>query len=167
MICRHPIQIVNNAKPIKFQREEPFAGRNLRTIGQGSFLAIAPKIVLVLVGFFGGWSNQSKPSLPPGANTTDPNDPFCIDLGGLDFNTTPPTRNPANRKYPPAIAQLKAEGLKSRSVSFSYRTHCIRIPKLQHYPQETDSSQTPFRLPMSPMPEYRGLFDEAISQRNR
>ena len=38
------------------------AQRNLRSIGQGSFLAIAPKIVLVLklVGFFGGWSNQNK-----------------------------------------------------------------------------------------------------------
>src|ERR1700722_20138205 len=39
------------------------------------------------------------PKLPPGANTTNPYDPFYIDLSGLDFNTTPPTRNPANSQY--------------------------------------------------------------------
>ena len=47
-------------------------------------------------------ASAQTPKLPPGANTTNPNDPFYIDLGGLDFNTTPPTRNPANPKYPPA-----------------------------------------------------------------
>jgi hypothetical protein len=47
-------------------------------------------------------ASAQAPKLPPGANTTNPNDPFYIDLGGLDFNTTPPTRNPANPKYPPA-----------------------------------------------------------------
>ena len=39
--------------------------------------------------------------------------------------------------------------------------------KISIGPQETGSSQTPLRLPMSPMSEYRGLFDEAISQRDR
>src|SRR5580704_19281832 len=47
-------------------------------------------------------ASAQAPKLPPGANTTNPNDPFYIDLGGLDFNTTPPTRNPANPKYPQA-----------------------------------------------------------------
>jgi hypothetical protein len=47
-------------------------------------------------------ASAETPKLPPGANTTNPNEPFYIDLSGLDFNTTPPTRNPANPKYPPA-----------------------------------------------------------------
>jgi len=42
------------------------------------------------------------PKLPPGANTTNPNDPFYIDLGGLDFNTTPRRAIRQNPKYPPA-----------------------------------------------------------------
>src|ERR1700759_395113 len=47
-------------------------------------------------------ASAETPKLPPGANTTNPNDSFYIDLSGLDFDTTPPTRNPANPKYPPA-----------------------------------------------------------------
>jgi hypothetical protein len=42
--------------------------------------------------------------LPTGANTTDPNAPFYIDLTGLNFSTNPPTRNPLNPNYPPATA---------------------------------------------------------------
>jgi hypothetical protein len=38
-------------------------------------------------------------ALPAGANTSNPNAPFYIDLGGLDFSTSPPTRNPTNPKY--------------------------------------------------------------------
>ena len=41
-------------------------------------------------------------SLPPGANTSNPNAPFYIDLSGLDFSTSPPTRDPKNPKYPNA-----------------------------------------------------------------
>jgi hypothetical protein len=40
--------------------------------------------------------------VPPGANTTDASAPFFIDTTGLNFNTTPPTRDPANPNYPPA-----------------------------------------------------------------
>ena len=42
------------------------------------------------------------PDLKAGANTTDPAAPFFIDLGGLDFGTSPPTRDPRNPKYPAA-----------------------------------------------------------------
>ena len=42
------------------------------------------------------------PGLPAGANTTNPNAPFYIDLSGLDFATSPPTRDPTNAKYPHA-----------------------------------------------------------------
>jgi Putative esterase len=41
-------------------------------------------------------------TVPPGANTTDPSAPFFIDTTGLNLNTTPPTRDPANPNYPPA-----------------------------------------------------------------
>ncbi len=40
--------------------------------------------------------------IPPGANTTDASAPFFIETNGLNFNTTPPTRDPANPDYPPA-----------------------------------------------------------------
>lgn len=43
------------------------------------------------------------PSLKAGANTEDPAAPFFIDLRGLDFNTSPPTRDPHNPDYPSAI----------------------------------------------------------------
>jgi hypothetical protein len=42
------------------------------------------------------------PGLQPGANTVDPAAPFYIDLGGLDFSTSPPTRDPRNPRYPGA-----------------------------------------------------------------
>jgi enterochelin esterase-like enzyme len=42
------------------------------------------------------------PGLKPGANTEDPAGPFFIDLNGLDFTTSPPTRDPHNPKYPEA-----------------------------------------------------------------
>jgi hypothetical protein len=41
-------------------------------------------------------------TIPPGANTTDKAAPFFIDTTGLDFETAPPTRDPANPNYPRA-----------------------------------------------------------------
>lgn len=41
-------------------------------------------------------------AVPPGANTTDKAAPFFIDTSGLDFKTTPPTRDPMNPNYPRA-----------------------------------------------------------------
>jgi enterochelin esterase-like enzyme len=38
-------------------------------------------------------------AVPPAANTTDASAPFYIDTAGLDFGTTPPTRNPLNPRY--------------------------------------------------------------------
>src|SRR3954454_1708268 len=40
--------------------------------------------------------------VPPGANSTDKAAPFFIDTTGLDFKTTPPTRDPSNPNYPRA-----------------------------------------------------------------
>ena len=40
--------------------------------------------------------------IPPGANTTDKAAPFFIDTTGLDFKTTPPTRDPKSANYPSA-----------------------------------------------------------------
>ena len=37
-----------------------------------------------------------------GANTTDPAAHFYIDTSGLDFRTSPPTRDPLNPQYPRA-----------------------------------------------------------------
>ena len=45
---------------------------------------------------------SAQTGLPPGANTTNPNAPFFIDLTGLSFATTPPTRDPTNPRYPAA-----------------------------------------------------------------
>jgi hypothetical protein len=42
------------------------------------------------------------PGLKTGANTQDPAAPFFIDLSGLDFKTSPPTRDPHNPNYPNA-----------------------------------------------------------------
>ena len=41
-------------------------------------------------------------AVPPGANTTDKAAPLFIDTTGLDFKTTPPTRDPSNPNYPRA-----------------------------------------------------------------
>ena len=41
-------------------------------------------------------------AVPPGANTTDKAAPFFIDTTGLDFKTSPPTRDPASANYPRA-----------------------------------------------------------------
>jgi hypothetical protein len=41
-------------------------------------------------------------SVPPGANTTDRSKPFFIDTSGMNLNTAPPTRDPANPEYPHA-----------------------------------------------------------------
>ncbi len=45
-------------------------------------------------------------SVPAGANTADRSDPFFIDTAGLDFSTSPPTRDPANASYPHATGLL-------------------------------------------------------------
>src|SRR5450631_2686949 len=42
------------------------------------------------------------PGLKTGANTENPAAPFFIDLSGLDFKTSPPTRDPHNPEYPSA-----------------------------------------------------------------
>ncbi|MEW6342449.1 MAG: alpha/beta hydrolase-fold protein [Paraburkholderia sp.] len=49
---------------------------------------------------------QSVPSglLPAGANTTSPGAPFYIDPTGLNFSTSPPTRDPSNPNYPKATS---------------------------------------------------------------
>ncbi|MGY3104355.1 hypothetical protein [Bradyrhizobium sp. LM6.9] len=41
-------------------------------------------------------------AVPPRANSTDKAAPFFIDTTGLDFKTTPPTRDPSNARYPRA-----------------------------------------------------------------
>jgi hypothetical protein len=41
-------------------------------------------------------------SVPAGANTTDRSAPFFIDPTGMDLNTSPPTRDPSNPRYPHA-----------------------------------------------------------------
>lgn len=49
-----------------------------------------------------GVTAAETPGLKPGANTGNPAAPFFVDLSGLDFKTSPPTRNPRNPKYPRA-----------------------------------------------------------------
>jgi hypothetical protein len=60
---------------------------------------------------------KGNAGIPPGANTTGPSAPFYIDTSGLDFKTSPPTRDPKNPNYPPAtelrdgtLPPSKAEG---------------------------------------------------------
>jgi len=48
-------------------------------------------------------ATAQTPGLKTGANTDNPTAPFFIDLNGLDFKTSPPTRDPHNPKYPGAI----------------------------------------------------------------
>ena len=59
-------------------------------------------------------------TLPPGANTTDPNAPFFVDLSGLDMRTRPPTRDPLNPRYPLATAiadgQLPPKGAEGNFI---------------------------------------------------
>lgn len=45
---------------------------------------------------------KGNSGLPPGANTSDRSAPFYIDTTGLDFKTSPPTRDPKNPNYPTA-----------------------------------------------------------------
>ena len=56
-------------------------------------------------------------AVPPNANTSDKAAPFFIDTTGLDFKTTPPTRDPTSANYPSAaelpdgtLPPLGAEG---------------------------------------------------------
>jgi len=62
--------------------------------------------------------------VPPGANTSDKAAPFFIDTTGLDFRTTPPTRDPSNPNYPRA-AELPASALAAQA---SQATH-HRLPQ--------------------------------------
>ena len=48
-------------------------------------------------------ATAQAPAMKSGANTDNPDAPFFIDLGGLDFKTSPPTRDPRNPKYSQAI----------------------------------------------------------------
>ena len=48
----------------------------------------------------------SQAGMPAGANATDKAAPFFIDTTGLDFKTTPPTRDPSNPNYPRATELL-------------------------------------------------------------
>jgi hypothetical protein len=45
---------------------------------------------------------KGNSGIPTGANTTDSSAPFYIDTTGLDFKTSPPTRDPKNPNYPSA-----------------------------------------------------------------
>jgi hypothetical protein len=69
-----------------------------RTVGYSIPLTIA-----ISVGGLAQTAFAQATGLPPGANTTNPNAPFFIDLTDLDFSTSPPTRNPANPNYPHAM----------------------------------------------------------------
>jgi S-formylglutathione hydrolase FrmB len=60
---------------------------------------------------------KGNAGIPPGANTTDSSAPFYIDTLGLDFKTSPPTRDPKNPNYPQStelpdgtLPPIKAEG---------------------------------------------------------
>ena len=60
---------------------------------------------------------KGNSGIPPGANTTDSSAPFYIDISGLDFKTSPPTRDPKNPNYPSAtelpdgtLPPIRAEG---------------------------------------------------------
>jgi Putative esterase len=58
-------------------------------------------ILLSGVLFSTGTAAQT-PGLKTGANTDNPAAPFYIDPGGLDFKTSPATRDPHNPQYPSA-----------------------------------------------------------------
>jgi hypothetical protein len=78
----------------------------LRTALRGTALSGA----IMLAPFLGqsAFAQTSCPAgnaaVPPGANTGNPAAPFYIDTSGLDFNTSPPTRDPFNPEYPRATA---------------------------------------------------------------
>jgi hypothetical protein len=69
-----------------------------------SRLVMAGLAALIFEPFIPSAHAQIPPNLPAGANTTNPSAPFYIDLTGLDFRTSPPTRNPSNPNYPSATA---------------------------------------------------------------
>src|SRR5260370_22478552 len=81
--------------------------------------SIAFTIAIALVGA-ADMASALTTGLPAGANTTNPNAPFYIDLSGLDFTTTAPTRNPANPKYPSAVelpdGTLPADGAQGNYI---------------------------------------------------
>jgi enterochelin esterase-like enzyme len=57
---------------------------------------------LVLSLLFTSAATAQAPGLKMGANSKDPAAPFFIDLSGLDFKSSPPTRDPHNPNYPGA-----------------------------------------------------------------
>jgi enterochelin esterase-like enzyme len=63
-----------------------------------SLLPLAGGLALSLL--FTNSATAQTPGLKMGANTKDPTAPFFIDLSGLDFKSSPPTRDPHNPNYP-------------------------------------------------------------------
>ena len=96
--CRRSIKIVSpilQLSPSKPSRFPPMKASRLAAVLVAGCLLSTPYVRSPI-------ASAQTPGLPPGANTTNPNAPFYIDLRGLDFKTTPPTRNPANTNYPQA-----------------------------------------------------------------
>jgi enterochelin esterase-like enzyme len=88
-----------------YQSLRPLAASTGGTIGRvpgRRRLAACPLLGLMSALLLGTRAHSQAPELAAGANTSDPAAPFYIDLGGLDFTTSPPTRDPRNPKYPPA-----------------------------------------------------------------
>src|ERR1700689_1989712 len=80
-------------------------------------LGIAALSCVAVVGAAHADCLKGNSGIPPGANTTDPSAPFYIDVSGLDFKTSPPTREPKNPNYPTAtelpdgtLPPIKSEG---------------------------------------------------------
>ena len=72
---------------------------NLRT----PLLATVASVVAIHAAFAAPTScTPHGASVPQGANTTDRNAAFFVDMRGLDLRTAPPTRDPHDPAYPPA-----------------------------------------------------------------
>ncbi len=81
---------------------------------------------------------KGNSGIPPGANTTDASGPFYIDTAGLDFKTSPPTREPKNPKYP-AATELPDGTLPPSSAEGNY----IIGPTHPVAPELTEQSGVP------------------------
>ncbi|HEY6454006.1 MAG TPA: alpha/beta hydrolase-fold protein [Steroidobacteraceae bacterium] len=66
-----------------------------------------------------GVAAAQTPGLPAEANTANPAAAFFIDLSGLDFKTSPPTRDPHDPKYPSAT-ELPDGALPSSSTQGNF-----------------------------------------------
>jgi hypothetical protein len=80
-------------------------------------LRVTAVAYLVIAGAAHADCPKGNSGIPPGANATDPSGPFYIDTSGIDFKTSPPTRDPKNPNYPSAtelpdgtLPPIKAEG---------------------------------------------------------